>query len=596
MRKRPLCIATGCYVIGIIMGLYLQISIVFLLCFAIFITVLTYFIFHKIRYVIFIIFLLLGFLCVELIDNNYSGMYQCLQEKEEYTIQGIVVSDVLEKEYKNVYEIELQKVNDNSKYAGKRWLLQVKKSKNSLTNASQELQFGDCIVFEGKVEIPSSARNYMGFDYQQYLKSKKLCGTMVTKDDIEVVQQNQSGKLEKIWHDIRESIKEKIYMLLPEKARELCLGILIGAKEDISEEMNNYFKESNLTHMLAVSGAHISCIILGLTKLLQKTSYRFRKIFIIFFLCFFIGLTGFTPSVQRASLMAILLLLAELLHRRTDIYTSMAFSCLILLLYNPYLILNIGFQLSYGGTIGIVLFQKRISKWIKGKIVKIFPKIIDILSVTISANLAIMPIMAFQFNTISFTFWISNLLAGPLLGIIIILGCILYLISFVSMTLASMIAFPLKYLLYLLIEIAKFCSQIPFSSITIRTPFLFEIIIYYFVIFVICHFPSFKRKVEITIYLVSIQVIVLSISMGIVGNHYSLKIYFVDVGQGDCTLICTPTNKTILIDGGGSETGSFNVGEKTLFPYLLDRKITKIDYMMISHFDTDHVRTDYCIF
>lgn len=596
MRKRPLCIATGCYVIGIIMGLYLQISIVFLLCFAILITVLKYFIFHKIRYVIFIIFLLLGFLCVKLTDNNYSGMYQCLQEKEEYTIQGIVVSDVLEKEYKNVYEIELQKVNDNSKYAGKRWLLQVKKSRNSLTNASQELQFGDCIVFEGKVEIPSSARNYMGFDYQQYLKSKKLCGTIVAKDDIEVVQQNQSGKLEKIWHDIRESIKEKIYMLLPENARELCLGILIGAKEDISEEMNNYFKESNLTHMLAVSGAHISCIILGVTKLLQKTSYRFRKIFIILFLCFFIGLTGFTPSVQRASFMAILLLLAELLHRRTDIYTSMAFSCLILLLYNPYLILNIGFQLSYGGTIGIVLFQKRISKWIKGKIVKIFPKIIDILSVTISANLAIMPIMAFQFNTISFTFWISNLLAGPLLGIVIILGFSLYLTSFVSVTLSSMIAFPLKYLLYLLMEIAKFFSQIPFSSIIIRTPFLFEIVIYYFVIFVICHFSSFKRKVEITIYLVSIQVIVLSISMGIVGNYYSLKIYFVDVGQGDCTLICTPTNKTILIDGGGSETGSFNVGEKTLFPYLLDRKITKIDYMMISHFDTDHVRTDYCIF
>lgn len=73
-----------------------------------------------------------------------------------------------------------------------------------------------------------------------------------------------------------------------------------------------------------------------------------------------------------------------------------------------------------------------------------------------------------------------------------------------------------------------------------------------------------------------------------ISNHQALQIYFVDVGQGDCTLIRTPSNKTLLVDGGGSENGNFNVGEKILLPYLLDRKITNIDYMMISHFDTDH--------
>ena len=649
MIKRPLCIATGCYVIGIIMGLYLQISIVFLLCFTIFITIFVYFMFHKIRYAIFIIFLLSGFICIKVTDNVYVEMYQLLQDEEEYTVQGIIVSDVLEKEYKNVYEIELQKVNDNSKYVGKRWLLEVKKSKNFLTNAIQELKFGDCIVFQGKVEIPSSARNYMGFDYQQYLKSKKLYGTIVAKDDIEVVQQNQSGKLEKIWHDIRKSMKEKIYMLLPENARELCLGILIGERGGISEEMKDYFKKSNLTHMLAVSGAHISYVILALTKLFQKMRYRFRKILMIFFLCFFIGLTGFTPSVQRAGFMAILLLIAELLHRKVDVYTSLSFSSLVILLNNPYAVLNIGFQLSYGGTIGIILFQKKISKWmndriffknnndadkgifknkkniekietVKEKTVKMTRKVIDIIAVTISANLVILPIMAFQFNTISFTFWISNLLAGPFLGIITIWGFVLYFCSFLSTVLASIIAVPLKYLLYLLILLAKFCSQIPCSSVTIRTPFLFEIVIYYVTILLIDYFPNIKKEIKQVIYkikqktlksrekiagenksnklknklqkficVILLIFIVLCISVGIINKSYSLRIYFVDVGQGDCTLICTPTNKTILIDGGGSETGSFDVGEKTLLPYLLDRKITKIDYVMVSHFDADHV-------
>ena len=74
-----------------------------------------------------------------------------------------------------------------------------------------------------------------------------------------------------------------------------------------------------------------------------------------------------------------------------------------------------------------------------------------------------------------------------------------------------------------------------------------------------------------------------------------LKIHFVDVGQGDCTFIVTPQNKTILIDGGGSELGSFDVGKNTLIPYILDRGYTKIDYIIVSHFDSDHVRAGYLL-
>lgn len=75
----------------------------------------------------------------------------------------------------------------------------------------------------------------------------------------------------------------------------------------------------------------------------------------------------------------------------------------------------------------------------------------------------------------------------------------------------------------------------------------------------------------------------------------NLEIHFIDVGQGDCTFIITPNNKTILIDGGGSEFGNFDVGKSTLIPYILDRGYTKIDYIIISHFDSDHVRTEYLL-
>lgn len=610
VRKRPLCIATVCYISGIMMGLYLQISIVFLLCLFTIIVIITHFLFHKNCIIIYGLIILLGFISVIMIDKDYLEQYKFCQKAEEYQIEAIIVSDVTVKEYKKIYEVEIKKINGDKKYEGRRWLLNIKKSNNSELDKKNDLEFGDFIEFYGTIEIPPIARNYMGFDYQRYLKSKKIYGTIITKNNVKILKHNQSDLVEKLWYDVKNNMKEKIYKLLPENSRELCLGILVGERKDISEEISNNFRKSNLTHMLAVSGAHVSYIILGLTILLCKTRYKFRKIFMIIFLMFFMGLTGFTPSIQRASLMTILTLIAGLVHRKQDIYTNLSLSCLIILASNPYSILDIGFQLSYAGTIGIILFYEKISEEVKKKIIsgynrkninsdnnvkkekreilkKIISYIVDIIAVTISANLIIIPIMAVNFNTISFTFWISNLLAGPLLGFIVIFGFISYLVSLLSMSVANIIAFPLNLLIYLLIDIAKFCSEIPLSSVMIRTPFIFEILIYYFALFILYQFSYFKKKI---LKLVSVILIFLGLFYGVIeiSNHQALQIYFVDVGQGDCTLIRTPSNKTLLVDGGGSENGNFNVGEKILLPYLLDRKITNIDYMMISHFDTDH--------
>ena len=353
--------------------------------------------------------------------------------------------------------------------------------------------------------------------------------------------------------------------------------------------------------MLAVSGAHISYLITGLSFLLSKTGKKFRKITTIVFLIFFMGLTRFTPSVQRASFTSILLLIASLIHRKSDSYTSLAFSLLIMLIYNPYSIFDIGLQLSYGGTIGIILFQSKISKWLYTKFnlqnksdkKSLIKYIIDMLTVSISANIVIIPIMIVQFNNLSLTFWISNILAGPLLGFIIILGFLTYLISIISMKVAVIPAFLLKNIINIFIFIAEICSKLPFSSITVITPSTFEILLYYIAVFAMFNLEKVKEiaKKHKPKKIVIITLIFILIVVNVVTSiNRPLRVYFIDVGQGDSTLICTPNNKTILIDGGGSENStSFDVGKQILLPYLLDRRINKIDYMMISHFDSDHV-------
>ena len=336
MIDRPLCIATICYIIGIIMGLYLSsFGIVFLLCFLLLIIA---FKINK-KICIYILIIIIGFSYIKFIDYSYEKDYSLVNSKENYIIEGIVVSDKRDKEYKEVYNLDVKKIDGIKIKKSKKYLLNIKKSKDI------NIKFGDYIKINAKIELPSKARNYMGFDYKRYLKSKKIIATILDVENVEILDVNKANTAENIFNSVRNNIKKIIYKLLPKDARELAIGMMIGDKEELDANITKNFKNSNLTHMLAVSGAHISYVILGLNLMLKKTSNRFRKIFIICFLIFFVGVTDFTPSVQRASIMAILLLISTMLYRSQDTYTSIAFSGLVILIINPYSFFDVGFQL-----------------------------------------------------------------------------------------------------------------------------------------------------------------------------------------------------------------------------------------------------------
>lgn len=355
--------------------------------------------------------------------------------------------------------------------------------------------------------------------------------------------------------------------------------------------------------MLAVSGSHITYIISAFSILMEKKNKRITKILTIIFLIFFMALTGFTASVVRASIMGILILTSGLVHRKSDTINNLGISSLIILICNPYTIIDAGFWLSFAGTIGIILLEKPINSYFqKFKICKIKPIswIINSFTITFAANIIIIPIMAYMFSTFSMTFWISNILAAPVMEFVTIYGFLIYFISIFSLPLAKFLGIILNFSLNSLIKIAEITSLIPGSSIYIKTPYLLECIIYYLILFLIFNWKRIKEKLENNKILEKIKknsykyisIILISIILtNTISNKIfqEIKIYFVDVGQGDSTLIQTIEGKNILIDGGGSEFGSFDVGESILLPYLLDRRITTIDYLMISHFDSDHI-------
>lgn len=608
--KRPIYVITLGFIIGIIWGLYFNIvsyiflSIIILLIalkitdnkFNYKISGIIKILLKKSTIITLVISMFVGFIYLLIINKTYINVYNNIKNKE---FVATIISDKKESEYSNTYLIKVEEPKT-------KFLMRTPKQ------YSNNFKYGDKIKFYGEYDVPEIARNYKGFNYREYLKTQGIYGILKT-NKAEIIKHSNLNKISLLAYEVKHKIINNMQKILPADTKDLFLGILIGYDNELGEDIKESFKISSLSHLLAVSGAHIACLISGLSIILRlnKIGKKLSNVLIILLLMFFMYITDFTPSVVRAVIMGSLVLLQILLYRKQDIKISMSFSILLILISNPYKILDIGLILSYSATIGIVLVVKirKLCKYKNKENSKIVSYLIENILITVSANIIVIPIIMYNFNTVSLNFIISNLIAGILMESIILGGMLLIILSFINLRIAYIISIPYNALLKILIFTGDFVSKIPFSQIIISTPNLIFIVLYYILLYIVFYsiyiikkyhnrfitkkiifiykkiFDYIKKKRRVFFILILTLILLILILKIIPKNP---KIYFIDVGQGDSTLILTPTNKKILIDGGGSE--NFDVGKNTLFPYLLDRQITQIDYMVISHFDTDHCR------
>lgn len=536
------------------------------------------------------------------LENSFEQKYQNIQGEIEGI--GTIVSNPIEKEYQTSYTIKVKRLNGTSACQNTKILLKVKKDNNT-----KEYSYGNEIAFKGEWKEPSRARNEGGFDYKQYLKTKKIYGMVETQSSaITIRKENAINGILKLANVVQHKIKNKANELLEEEQASVLVALLIGNKEGLEEEVQEAFRMSNLSHMLAVSGAHVSYVMLGIGFIIanSKISKKVGKIITIVLLVFFLLITGQTPSVTRACIMSIYFIIASLCHKRVSVLSSISISFLTILLLNPYAIWDVGLQLSYGGTIGIIALYKIFCKqWENEKNGKIKNKIVEMLFLTLSANLILIPVIAYHYHTLSLTFPISNLLASPIMGILVIAGFITIFFSFFCNPIANLLAYPLSILLQIFLQIANMTSKLPFSQINVAVPNILCILLYYLILCLFLYYQKEKHKENKTrvekkvleqIQKITIKkiVVILVVAMILVFLYQNIpkscQFHFIDVGQGDSMLVTTPTGKTMLIDGGGQrDTKSFDVGKNTLLPYLLKKRITKIDFVLISHFDSDHV-------
>lgn len=620
--NRPIFIVVIGYIIGIIWGLYFKISIVpfYILLMAIYIiiklpyskkkfrifSIKRYFRYLKLIFKINIILtIIISSLISNLIIKYQESKYEnAFEDGQKLELTAIVVSNKQEKEYYNRYKVE---------YEGKYLYISVDKKMN--------LEYGDKIQIKGEFQEPQTSRNYKGFNYSQYLKTQKIYGA-VKAPSVKVLEKKCANKVMQFSNSIFLKIKDNIERTYSKNISQIILGVMLGFTEQIDENVKEDFSTSNISHVLAVSGMHISYIIALITNSTQKIlGKRKSKIIASIVLMAYMFITGFSVSVVRASIMGILSCMAFVVYRKSDTLNNISIAALLTLINNPYSIISVSFALTYGGTIGIIYFKPIVEKIIKSikirnrkwkyvflRLQRKCEKIIEIISVSISAQIVIAPIMILNFNSIGIGFLITNLLLSIVIGIIVMSGFIQILVSFISINTGIAFAKLVEIPTYGLLLISK----IDVGNFKVVTPDLYQVILYYLVIFIsrdlyfIFHLKNCnetQKRIKNTIYLIKyklrpylkriVEALVIAFLVGFIISKipHDLEIYFIDVGQGDSTLIVTPKDKTILIDGGGSQT--YDVGKNTLIPYLLDRKIKKIDYIIVSHFDEDHVGRNF---
>ncbi len=392
------------------------------------------------------------------------------------------------------------------------------------------------------------------FNYKNYLYNNKIY-LSIKVDNIKVL------KDENILYKIKNNLTKRINSYDKEVKTYLNLFIL-GNKDYLSDDMANIYKTNGIWHLFAISGMHIGLLILILNKLLNKV--KGQKIIISLFLIYYAFLANFTASVLRVVTFYILKNILNRLNINTSSFKTLLLCATFLIIINPFIIYNVGFIYSFAISFALILMNDKI----KGNY---FQKIFKISLLAFLVSLPITINLNYEINILSI---FLNIIYVPLISLIV------FPLSIITLLI------PLfNPLLVLLIKLLECSSQLFYSfklNIIIPKMFAIIIIIYYFILFLI--YRSNKK------YLCFILFLLLLINKSLYKLDSNYYVYFLDVGQGDSSLLISPyKNEVIMIDTGGSINSSYHVSDNTI-KFLKSIGIRKVDLLILSHGDADHAK------
>lgn len=429
----------------------------------------------------FLTLILVGILTVSLHDQkNFSNHYSNYISLKKDSINSVTfrIREVLKSgNYHSKYVIDILKIED-SVVLGKT-LLNIQKD-----SIQQSLKVDDIFISKTEFKDVPHPLNPNQFNYKNYLEKKYIYHQIFTKNDALFKVDNKDLTLFGIANTIRVLINNKLDTY-PFKPDELAIinALLMGQRQDISKEVYTSYTNAGAIHILAISGLHIGIILLILSfvfKPIERLKYGklLKTILLVTILWSFALVAGLSASVTRAVTMFSIVTIAMNLKRPTNIYNTLAISMFIILLFKPLFLLDIGFQLSYLAVFAIVAIDPLLFKlWKpKNKVVKFYW---HTLTVTISAQIGIIPVSLFYFHQFPSLFFVTNLIIIPFLGVILGFGLLILLLASLNL-LPIFLAQIYGYIISLMTNFVRWVSKqdqflikdIPFNLLDVLVSFL----------------------------------------------------------------------------------------------------------------------------
>lgn len=455
------------------------------------------------------------------------------------------------------------------------------------------LSAGDTLRCAGQFAKYPPARNPGQFDYRNYQRLRHRYFQVQVRFPWEVeIRPGRLSVVRSFVEQSRHRILNFLHQQLSQPSAAFASALLLGQKDLVPETLLNTYSSLGIIHVMAVSGLHVGFITLILIVLagLFRFPRPIQTAFVILGLLFYAALVDFRPSVVRASVMAGLFLLAITVQQRYDILNILGLAALIILWQNPRQIHQLGFQLSFLAVLGIILITGRMTalsegwgfhlrdtsppiRWALGSIV-----------VSVGAFLATAPIVAFHFGIVPVWGILLNLLVVPAVGFIIICLLTMVLLGLIWTPAGALYSALPDFTITTMNTILQKVQAAGFHAIRIRHIHWSTVLIAYLVLlgFLLWDYRFFKR---------------LYIYGGLIGMNVwillwhpsprSLRVTFLDVGQGDAALVELPNHQSMLIDTGDRNL-SGSEAEEVILPYFQFHGVRRLNILVISHTDRDH--------
>lgn len=460
--------------------------------------------------------------------------------------------------------------------------------------------YGDRLRVSGFLETPPE---FEDFSYREYL-SRQGVHSLMNRVSVERLASRRGNPFLQLIFDYRSRALEVVYALFPDPEASLLAGILLGVESGISRDVRDEFNATGTTHIIAISGFNIT-IIAGLFVSLLGRWLGARRGALAAGLAILVYtiLVGADAAVVRAAIMGGLVLVARRLGRETDGLIALAVSAVVMTLINPLILWDVGFQLSFAATLGLMLYGERLhnafvrfsSRWLPSrKAERLARPVSEFLLFTLAAQVTTLPLMALHFNRLSLVSLIANPVILPVQPAVMILGGLAVILGSVWLPLGwlpALIAWPAP---AFTIRVVSLMARMPAASITLGSVGVLTVSAYYLLLFSVTlwrrlpkadRLPLPRVRIGTVTGLGAIVVLTTLAWKGAAGlPDGRLHVTVLDVGEGDAVLIESPSGRFILVDGGGSPMALAD-GLGRRLP-LLHREL---DWIVVAATDEEHV-------